>query len=251
MKKIGIIVKEGADNHKIHFSKLIAFLEKEKKQIVSDIKKCDLLVVFGGDGTILKTMQLLDGAKTPILGVNTGGLGILTQIKPEKLTQNLKKIFAGQYKKDKRTMLEVKINGKKFGLALNEVSVDQCAFTRLICFEISIDHEKIKFCADGVIVATPQGSTGHSYSAGGHIIKRNQNLFAITPICPAGRKQKPLIVKADSKIKIRLNRYHNDANGMGLSLDGQKNANITYKTKIDIQKSRNKAIFAVPSLSRR
>lgn len=241
-KKIGIIFKDGASNHKKYLTELYDFLEKNKKNQTAP-EKSDLLIVFGGDGTILKTVQFLNGKPTPIFGVNTGGLGVLTQIKPSRLIQSLEKIFSGKYKLENRTLLEVKVNDKVVGLALNEAVIGQCAFSRLINFEISGCRKKVNFNADGVIVATPIGSGAHSYSAGGKRLPKNAKLFALTPICPSQRKQKPLTIADNSRIEIRLGRYHNDAQGIGLSLDGQKNINLQYKDTIKIQKSAKKAVF--------
>lgn len=244
-KKIGIIFKDGAENHKKYLTELYNFLEKKGKKPTAP-EKSDLLIVFGGDGTILKTVQFLNGKETPIFGVNTGGLGVLTQIKPSKLIKSLEKIFDGKYELEKRTLLEVKVNNKNVGLALNEAAIGQCAFPRLINFEISGCGKKINFNADGVIVATPIGSKAYSYSAGGRSLPKNADLLALTPICPARRKQKPITIADNSKIKIRLKRYHNDARGIGISLDGQKNINLRYKDAIKIQKSARNAIFVNP-----
>jgi NAD+ kinase len=254
MKKVGLICKEGAKNHKKYVDKLLKFLSQQNLRAELDerkIKFCDIVIVFGGDGTILKTIQLLNGKEIPVLGVNTGGLGILTQIQPVNLIPAIKKVFEGKYRQEKKSLLKIGINGRAHGFALNEAVIGQGAFARLVNFEILVGKKKYNFCADGIIISTPAGSTAYSYSAGGPILKSSSKKFLVTPICPSQRKFSPTKISNNEKIKISFKRYHNDVEKFGISLDGQKNKFIKTKDKVVIQKATQKAIFLVPSLSER
>ncbi|MBU1992416.1 NAD(+)/NADH kinase [Patescibacteria group bacterium] len=265
MRTIGIIAKEH-DLPKYHanvkavlkflkgktilIDKNVAKLLRKKptarKRIIS---KSDFIIIFGGDGTILKTVQLLSKKSPLILGINIGGLGVLTQAKPNKALLAVKKILAKKYKLDRRTYLDVKLNGKRLGVALNEAAINQGPYTRLIDFNVKVGTKVKKFCSDGLIIATPSGSTAYSHSAGGPILKPNTKSLIITPICPRAQQFKPVKVKDGARITIKFKRYHNIASDIGISLDGQKNARLTYKDEIQIQKAKAPIQFAVPGNS--
>jgi NAD+ kinase len=200
--------------------------------------KQDFTVVFGGDGTLLKTARSVTKKSLPILSVHTGTLGFLTEIKPDKLSWALKKISKGQFLIEKRTMLTATIHrGKKKVLtiqALNEISVRN-VYVRLIGLTVKIDgkkwDERIK--ADGVIVATPTGSTGYTHSAGGPIVKHTQKKIILTPICPFQLKQKPKVVSDESKISILVDTVKK----MTFSADGQVMHDLEHGDVIKIKKS--------------
>lgn len=187
------------------------------------VETADLLVVLGGDGTLLNAARLAAGAR-PILGVNLGRLGFLTEIEVPDLFGALGRILDGYYVIEERMMLaaEVLRRGETAQrvLALNEVVVSKGPFARLIHLETYVgQHYVTTYPADGVIVATPTGSTAYSLSAGGPIVNPNLDVLIITPVCPHTFYSRALVVDHRDTVRIRLRSTHRD---IMLTLDGQK-----------------------------
>ena len=176
------------------------------QQIVSI---ADLLVVLGGDGTLIHAAGLCSGREVPILGVNMGTLGFLTEFSRERVWEALDAALAGKLNPTRRLMLsaDVRRDGGTLlsGAVLNDVVVSRDALSRLARLEVCVEtSEAATYEADGLIVATPTGSTAYSLSAGGPIVYPTLEAILLTPICPHALTQRPIVVPADLPIRVRL-----------------------------------------------
>jgi|SRR5271157_1235068 len=183
----------------------------------------DLALVFGGDGTLLSAARAVSQAGTLILGVNLGTLGFLTEFPLADLYPALESIERGQYMEDWRSMLSCSlVRGDKAvatHLALNDVVVSKSAISRLNHFELFVDKEFVSsYKADGLIIATPTGSTAYSLGAGGPILKPDVLAFVITPVSPHGLTHRPVVVRDTVEIEVQVKTGEEEAY---LSLDGQ------------------------------
>lgn len=259
---IGIITKRSAQEHHDFIFKLVSFLEKNKKEVIFDqnsaklfadtrgydkeklLAKVDLVIVLGGDGTLLKTARCIPRKKMLILGVNFGNLGFLTECTPDKIFECLKKIFNGQYTVDRRSILRATVykENKKIAttLALNDVVINQGAFARLISINVEIDSRKVvDFKADGVIIATPTGSTAHSLSAGGPIVHPKVESITVTPICPSSLSMRPIVLPDTRQLTIGIEtQRREEAYKIGLTIDGQEMFELAYGDKIKVRRSK-------------
>ncbi|MEK9159877.1 MAG: NAD(+)/NADH kinase [Patescibacteria group bacterium] len=229
-----------------HVSKVLG--NKNEATRPQMLKDADLVLSLGGDGTLLKIVRDLPLRRNLyVLGVNLGTLGFNTEVQdPNKVYEILDEFFAGSYHIDERLLLRATLyrKGQKIDthLALNEAVINQGNFARLISLYAEIDQRKmIEFKADGVIVATPTGSTGHSLSAGGPIIHPRIDGFVFTPICPADLTVRPIIVPSNRQITIRIDTDRRYAdNQIGLTIDGQVMIPVEYGDVIKIRASHRK-----------
>ena len=185
-------------------------------------RRSDVMVVFGGDGTMLSVVRSIGGLPTPILGVNMGTLGFLTSVKLEELYPALEKVLNKDYKVDRRGLLktEVHSSGKPPQVfhALNDVVINKGALARIISMEVSIDGAYVAhFMADGMIISTTTGSTAYSLSAGGPILFPTLEALIVNPICPHTLTNRPFVVPSDSLIQITLK----EGDDVRLTVDGQ------------------------------
>jgi len=183
----------------------------------------DLLIVLGGDGAILHSSRILGRNQIPILGINLGRLGFLADLQPEDLHNNLRTICQQNFRIEEHLMFECvhrKADGtQEVVLGLNEVVAVSAASLRLIDIELLIDGDKVAtFSGDGLIVSTPIGSTAHSLSAGGPILRQALDAFVVTPICPHTLTNRPLVDSADCEY---LMRFPNVPDGVMAVIDGQ------------------------------
>lgn len=223
-------------------------LFKEFKKIEENIEinlyedlnsSADFLFCVGGDGSMLKAISFLKRNQIPILGINIGRLGFLTGIQKEKLNKGINSLKSKNYSLVKRDLLTIKINRKvnlEFPYALNEITVSRKNTASLISVKTSIDKIKLsKYWADGLIIATPTGSTGYNLSSGGPIMLPETPSILITPIAAHNLNVRPLVIPNESIIELEV-----DGQGTGsehfLSLDS-KLISIPYKTKIIISKA--------------
>jgi len=247
MNKIGITAKHtNVERFTPVLKRLYEYLKKAEKDVyiekhVADLiglKKykefyrgqtdVDLLLVLGGDGTILSVVRTMRKFNTKIFGINIGNLGFLSEIPPVQIHKTLSKIFKGEYTIDSRLMLSIELVRnkkviKKFH-ALNEAVISQGTLARLINLKTEVNGKKLTtYFADGLIIATPTGSTAYSLSAGGPIVHPSLKTFIITPICPHSFTQKPIIIPDDKKIEVTVeNRKHQ----IHLTIDGQESASL-------------------------
>ena len=161
-----------------------------------------LVCVVGGDGSLLRVARNVS-EKTALLGIAAGKRSRLMQVKPEQISKAVKQFAAGKYLIEKRARIQGKINGRKLPLALNELLVVAKKSGSLISFGLKIGKKKIIIDGDGMIVATPTGSTGHSYSAGGRKLRQSEKKFVVVPSNPIERNGKAFTVSDKSKIEIR------------------------------------------------
>lgn len=203
-------------------------------------RQVDLMLVLGGDGTMIATSRLIGDAEVPVMGVNYGGLGYLAEFRIEELFTALEPILAGDFKLERRLMLAVELRrGEDLvtcNRVLNDVVVNKSALARIIEIETYLDGQFVNsFRADGLIVATPTGSTAYNLSAGGPIIFPSMNAVVITPICPFTLSNRPIVVPEDSLIEVRLKTEKEE---VALTLDGQVGFPLAAGDRVVIRKSK-------------
>src|SRR6266550_4686977 len=200
----------------------------------------DLILVLGGDGTMISTARMIGDAAVPVIGVNYGGLGYLAEFPIEELFTALAAILCGEYRVQERVMLAVELwRGEELitrNRVLNDVVVNKSALARIIEIEAYLDSQFVNlFRADGLIVATPTGSTAYNLSAGGPVLYPSMNAVVITPICPFTLSNRPIVVPDESVIEVRL---ITDNEEVALTLDGQVGFPLKARDRIVIRKSR-------------
>ena len=183
----------------------------------------DLYVVIGGDGTLLSVVRTMGSRPRPILGVNLGGLGFLTETGREELPEVLRQVLAGRYTLERRMRLQVDLvrSGRSLlrQTVLNDVVINKSALARIVDLALTIDRQFVTVCrADGLIVSTPTGSTAYSLSAGGPLIHPALEALLIAPICPHTLTMRPLVLPPGSRVEIALKTGDSE---VYLTLDGQ------------------------------
>lgn len=168
----------------------------------------DLILTFGGDGTLLVGARYAMRFSTPLMGINMGTVGFLTEAEPDHLPEALQALMNGAYRTEERMLLDIYITktGQRYS-ALNDVVITRGGYARLIRVECSVNGEQFGvFTSDGMIAATPTGSTGYSLSAGGPIVEPGMRCIALTPVCAHSLQKCPCIVSAQADIRFRLQR---------------------------------------------
>ena len=206
--------------------------------------KADLLVVLGGDGTLIHAAGLCNQREVPILGVNMGTLGFLTEVPHDRAFVMLEKALAGALFASRRLMLAVEVRkGEEVllsGAVLNDTVISKNALSRLATLEVSIDgRPATTYEADGLIVATPTGSTAYSLSAAGPIILPTLDAILLTPICPHTLTQRPLVVPASAEIKVRLA----SASEMFVTLDGSRGRPLELGEEVWVQTAPHRTLI--------
>ena len=200
----------------------------------------DLIVVLGGDGTIVSAARLMGDEETPVLGVNYGGLGYLAEFRIEELYAGLETVLAGDFRLDRRVMLTAELfRGDEVitrNRVLNDVVINKSALARIIEIETRLNNQFVNsFRADGLIVSTPTGSTAYNLSAGGPIIYPSMNAIVLTPICPFTLSNRPIVVPDDAEIELIFKTPDED---VALTLDGQVGFPLKAEDHVHIRKSR-------------
>ena len=200
---------------------------------------CDLLVVLGGDGTILSTAHAMTRRICPLFGINLGTFGFLTCMGPADYRQAVSCIVSGSYRLSQRSMLHVEVvrqgNVIDTHLGLNDAVISRGALSRLIRLETKVDGALLtQYYADGLIVATPTGSTAYSLSAGGPLLTPDSEAFAITPICPHTLTNRSVIVGDKSEIEVKL---CNQLDELYLTVDGQQAIAMKAHDSVRIRRS--------------
>ncbi|MDC0509564.1 NAD(+)/NADH kinase [Gammaproteobacteria bacterium] len=209
------------------------------------IKRSDLIIAIGGDGTLLSSARNFGCRGIPVLGINLGNLGFLTDIPPADLTFALNLIMHGELIEDKRIFLEAKISGKKDKyIALNEIVLHSGSIAQLIEYDLFIDDEFVyKQKADGLIVSTPTGSTAYSLSGNGPIISPEVQAFTLLPMFPHSLNARTLITSQNKEIKLRIS----DKSRAYLSMDSHNNIKVTSDQEVSIQRAKTELTLIHPT----
>jgi NAD+ kinase len=236
----------------LHARKFNLFSHPETKTLVhtkkikeSQIKSLDLVIVLGGDGTFLSAVRLVNEHQVPILGVNLGNLGFLTETRVEELYDVIEMALQNKMQRVERATLHASIlhkNGKNDSFtALNDIVIERGAYSRLIDLAIYAGPFLVSTVkADGLIIATPTGSTAYCLAAGGPIVQPTVKALTITPICPHTLTNRPVILSDDQRIKLMLNKQTGRA---VLMLDGQRKRDLTSDDVVVITKGKHPVIM--------
>lgn len=199
---------------------------------------CDLLLVFGGDGTILRVAREIAGSTTPILGIHVGRLGFLAQVTTDQLPRAVDQIVAGDFRVEQRPLIEAtRRQGRRAKplLALNDFVFTRGEISRMIELEVVVDDEELtRYRCDGLIVASPTGSTAYSLAAGGAIVSPTARVFTITPICPLTLSNRSVVVDLESTIVVRVCTGRLQTH---LTADGQVAVGLRVRDEIAIRRA--------------
>ena len=203
-------------------------------------EQAELVVVLGGDGTLISVARLFSGKYVPILGINLGSLGFLTEVTVDEMYPQLENCLEGNLRVSDRMMLEVTVfrDNKEIDQThvLNDVVINKGALARIVDLETRVNrHSLTTFKADGLIVSTPTGSTGYSMSAGGPIIHPLMSCIVITPICPHTLTNRPIVVTDESTICITIASDYDEK--VYLTLDGQVGFRLMQGDKIEVRRA--------------
>ena len=202
-------------------------------------RACDLLLVFGGDGTMLRAARQVAGSQTPILGVKFGGLGFLTAVTAQRLAPALKQVWAGGFTLESRPLIKVtgEARGRTIaGQALNDFVISRGSGSRMIELQVTVNGEMLTsyFC-DGLIISSPTGSTAYSLAAGGAIVSPEAEVFTLTPICPHTLSNRSVIVSLGASVRVKAMSQRPETI---LSADGELLAELQACESVTISRSR-------------
>ena len=202
-------------------------------------RKVDLLVVFGGDGTMLRVAREIAGSRTPILGVNIGSLGFLTAVPSARLAQALKCVWSGRFGFESRVLIQAigHCRGRLVDqTALNDIVMSRGIASRLIELDVSVDGDPLtRYRCDGLIVSSPTGSTAYSLAAGGAVVFPTAEVFALTPICPHTLSNRALILPLTATLEVKV---ISPSPATILSADGQVVSELATGDTITIRRAR-------------
>lgn len=254
MKHIGIAINPSKDCEGIILNLVTEKLNKAFNKVKIDIfntyeikcsdlsKSIELLVVLGGDGTLLGVARKISNKlDIPLLGINIGNLGFLSSIDISEIDKAIFKIKNNLFKLEERMLLKCKINNVKNDeqIALNDIVIARGTLSRMTKFNIYVDEKYYSsFKGDGLIIATPTGSTAYSFSAGGPFIYPDLDVILITPICPHTKSMQTMVLRGDSKITIKT--FHEEED-VYLTVDGQKVYEVNKKAIIEISRADREA----------
>lgn len=260
---IGIVIRQDTPRALKEAKKLAEWLSEQKKKVYcedgmdlcssshtlqspKDFDKIDLIVVLGGDGTYLKAVRQLHGRQTPIVGVNLGSLGFLTDNRIEELYTTLRATFDNKMETQPRALLSIDIPGKQIFLALNDMVIERGDRTHLLNISIHCHgHLVTQTKADGVIVASPTGSTAYNLAAGGPILHPETRAMVVTPICPHSLTTRPILFPDDRELTLQIVGENRSAI---LTVDGQKVMEIDHSHKLVVTRhSQNHHIVRHPT----
>ncbi|MEM2964083.1 MAG: NAD(+)/NADH kinase [Candidatus Bathyarchaeia archaeon] len=200
----------------------------------------DIIVTLGGDGTVLRTCMWIPNPETPILAINLGRRGFLTEVSPEEAEDAIKRSLSGDYVLEKHMKLSLHVNDLFTVDGLNEVLLTSTMPSKLLRFTVSLSNEELtRFSADGILISTPIGSTAHAFSAGGPVLHPSINAFNIVFICPLG-PVKSIIVPSDEDITVSTIQ---EEDPLVVTVDGFYSKKIKPSDKITIKRSPHKACF--------
>jgi NAD+ kinase len=212
-------------------------------------QKIDLMIVLGGDGTLLAVARAIGSWPVPILGVNLGTLGFLTEIAQNELFETLEEVLMGHFLVEPRMRLDVAVEraGELVGhyLALNDAVLARTALSRMVDLEAWADGAEVTtYYGDGLIVSTPTGSSAYSLSAGGPLVLPGVQAMVLTPICPHTLTQRPLVLPHTCNVDIRV---HNTRGGdVQLTVDGQVGCELREGDRVTVRRSEHPALMLAP-----
>ncbi|MDF7676646.1 NAD(+) kinase [Neisseriaceae bacterium ESL0693] len=203
-------------------------------------RHCDLVIVLGGDGTMLSVARKLAPYRVPLIGVHQGHLGFLTQVPRESMVTDLKGMLTGKYQPEERILLEISIQRQgqeiKHALALNDVVIGRGCFGQMIEFEVFINQKFVYTQrSDGLIVSTPTGSTAYALAAGGPILQPTLRALSLVPICPQSMTNRPIAVSDTSEIEVLITKGC-DARA---HFDGQSFVDLQNMDRVFVYRYRN------------
>ena len=253
-KEIGIFVKEDSSqstNNSALDSMISCILNCESNLYIDEssnykndnvkplshkdlVEKVDLIIVFGGDGTLLNSARQYLDSQIPILGVNMGNVGFLTDLSVDNFEITITDILSGNYKIEERNLVSAKFDDNHL-YGLNEVVIHSGAYAQLMRYRLSVNNKVVyEQRSDGLIVATPTGSTAYSLSAGGPIIHPSLDVWTILPMLPQSLSSRPFIISSDENVEMELFEGPNDS--AKICVDGQDYIDVSYGVKIFISK---------------
>jgi len=255
-KKIGIFVKENSsksvDKNALD-SMLSLFINKNIKLYIDEStdykndkakylphkefsENIDLLVVFGGDGTLLNSARQYLEYEIPILGINMGNVGFLTDIKVENFHISMQEILDGSYQIEERNLVSANFNDNHL-YGLNEVVVHSGAYAQLMRYRLNVNDKVVyEQRSDGLIIATPTGSTAYSLSAGGPIIHPSLDVWTIIPMLPQSISSRPFVISSNEKVEMEL--FEGPSKNAKICVDGQNDIDVPYGVNISISKTK-------------
>ncbi|MDZ4788719.1 MAG: NAD(+)/NADH kinase [Blastochloris sp.] len=207
-----------------------------------------MIFSLGGDGTLLHAMRRTYGCGLPVLGINAGSLGFLTSLPADTLAEELPKIMEGHFRTSERTALAIELKRKGetvcCGWALNEAVINRGNHAHMVRVQVSISEALLgRYLCDGLIIATPTGSTAYSLSAGGPVVSPASEVFLITPICAHALGNRPMVISSDDVICVEIPKR---SLGLFLQTDGLTCARLRSGDVIEIKKSPTTALLAYP-----
>ncbi len=213
------------------------------------MRSADLVIVLGGDGSLLGMARLSGSRPVPVLGIHHGDFGFLTDATREDLYETVEKALAGEFAVQRRTMLAVTVRrGEKIcarSQALNDAVISRGPLSRMLTLEVTVGEEHLaEYLGDGLIIATPTGSTAYSLSAGGPVVEPTMSAMLVTPISPHTLSSRPLVLNDRSRVSIHV---ASRCEGAALSVDGQEAVALEPGDTVEVTKSRNHAAIATVS----
>lgn len=241
--------------------RLVDFLEKQDIEVFQDIdtspnfemnipilpreqmgNKSDLIIVVGGDGSLLSAARMAIQVNTPVIGINRGRLGFLTDILPQDIETHLAEVLAGHYTEERRFLLHTSIHDEELtyfeGDALNDVVLGRGRETHLIEFSVYINQQLVShYRSDGMILSTPTGSTAYALSAGGPIMHPQLNAIVLVPMFSHSLSSRPLVIDGEAQIELRISEFNET--DLRISCDGHESRMVKPGQKVSIRKNSN------------
>ena len=263
MKRIGIIAKQNKPEALPIVRNLVEWLQPKKIEVYLEEgmvklfhppltgphlnsvgrenlpEDVEMIIVLGGDGTLLSVARLVGDHEVPILGVNLGGLGFLTEITLEELYRVMERVVQGDFITNERVVLNASVirRGEKMAefIVLNDAVINKGALARIIDLETTINQDYVTtFKSDGLIISTPTGSTAYNLSAGGPIVYPSLHCIIITPICPHTLTNRPIVIPDDVEIRATLKAKQQE---VILTLDGQQGFTLEFDDVVEVKKA--------------
>ena len=234
---------------RVLLSKSINNNEYKKKKFYSDnfiVNNSDLVIAIGGDGTLLSASRKYGYEGVPILGINLGTIGFLTDIAPKDLTSSLTSILQGKFNRDRRFFLEARINGKdiKNNISLNEIVIHSDSIAQLMEYDLFVDKKFVyRQRADGLILSTPTGSTAYSLSGNGPIVHPGVKAISLLPMFPHSLNSRPMLINENSKIKVKIIKNPKSS----ISFDSHNKYKLKINDQIEINKTNKELVLIHPT----